>query len=75
MKKLFVLCFLFIGCSYSPHYNVVRDAYNTHAPVYAPTYAPSESNTTYSYPSSTTIYGNPKKMKKAKRFKIERIDP
>jgi hypothetical protein len=44
MRKFFVFCFLFFGCSYSPTYSLTKDSYNTYAPVYAPTqtetYAP-----------------------------------
>lgn len=44
MKKLFILCFIFFGCSYSPNYSLVKDSYNTntYAPVYAPTHTETE---------------------------------
>ena len=56
MKKLFVLCFLFVGCTYAPHYSMTKDSYNTYAPVYAPTHtetyapvnnAPTQTRQTY----------------------------
>jgi hypothetical protein len=55
VKKLFILCFLYVGCTYAPHYSLVKDSYNTYAPVYAPTqtetYAPV--NTRNTYPTRT----------------------
>jgi hypothetical protein len=53
VKKLFVLCFLFIGCTYAPHYSMVKDSYNTYAPVYAPTSTYAPVNTTNTYPTRT----------------------
>ena len=56
MKKLFILCFLFVGCTYAPHYSMTKDSYNTYAPVYAPTHtetyapvnnAPAQTRQTY----------------------------
>ena len=49
MKKLFILCFIFFGCSYAPTYSLVRDSYNTntYAPVYAPTTTETYAPTTY----------------------------
>jgi len=60
VKKLFILCFLFVGCTYAPHYSLVKDSYNTntYAPVYAPThtetYAPvnnASAQTRQTYPA------------------------
>jgi hypothetical protein len=52
VKKLFVLCFLFFGCSYAPHYSLVKDSYNTYAPVYSPTETNTYSPTYQTRPSS-----------------------
>ena len=52
MKKLFVLCFLFIGCSYAPTYSLVKDSYNTYSPVYAPTNTETYAPTYQTRPSS-----------------------
>jgi len=64
MRKFFVLCFLFFGCSYAPTYSMTKDSYNTYAPVYAPTktetYAPTyptrTSSYTTAYPARTSAY-------------------
>jgi hypothetical protein len=49
MKKFLLVCFMIAGCSYSPHYALTKDSYNTYAPVYAPTttetYAPTTTET------------------------------
>lgn len=64
MKKILLLCLLFVGCTVN-HYppNIVRDSYNTYAPVYSPTYAPVQ--TTYQMTSTPKL----KKAKKVKKIK------
>lgn len=63
MRKFFVLCFLFFGCSYAPHYSLVKDSYNTYAPTYssAPVYAPQ--TTTQTTPAPAVKKKLPKKTK------------
>ena len=34
------ICLVLTGCCYAPTYAVVKDSYNTYAPVYAPSSAP-----------------------------------
>jgi len=53
MKKLFLLCFIFFGCTYAPQYSMVKDSYNTYAPVYAPTSTYAPVNTRNTYPTRT----------------------
>jgi hypothetical protein len=53
VKKIFILCFLFVGCTYAPQYSMVKDSYNTYAPVYAPTSTYAPVNTRNTYPTRT----------------------
>jgi hypothetical protein len=69
MKIIALLTLLLAGCTihnYPPSYTLVRDSYNTYAPVYAPTYAPVYSPTTTTYPQA---------QKKAAKKTIVRIIP
>jgi hypothetical protein len=34
-----MMCLFLVGCSQMPSYCVVKDSYNTNAPVYAPVYS------------------------------------
>jgi len=79
VKKLFILCFLFFGCVYAPHYSLVKDSYNTntYAPVYAPThtetYAPvnnAPSQTRKTYPAYTV---KPRQVRKYRPVIVRRI--
>ena len=69
MKNLLCLCLLCVGCAYSPRYYMVRDSYNTYAPVYAPTYT-----TTHAPVYSTNAVSGYKQKalpKKAKKLKVK----
>jgi hypothetical protein len=75
MKKVAIaLCFLLVGCSYSPRYQVVKDSYNTYAPVNAPSYT-STYVPVYSPAQTTYAAMQPQKVKKAKKVKKYKVIP